>query len=251
MVSVEATIEALVRRDRLVVTAALGGLIALAWGYLLAGAGMPLMKPVSWSLDYAVLMFLMWWIMMLAMMLPSAAPTILLFAMVNRKQRSSGRPYVGTGAFAVGYLSAWSGFSLVAVTLQWAFEHTSLLAPNLSVGTILGSVLLLAAGVYQLTPVKHACLGQCRSPHAFLGTHWRRGTGGAFRMGSVHGTYCVGCCWFLMGLLFVGGVMNLYWIVGLALVVLLEKALPAGHWLAYAIGVALLASGAFILVRHF
>jgi predicted metal-binding membrane protein len=250
--SIDATLEALVRRDRQVVIAALTIVIALSWGYLLVGAGMPMTTPVSWTLGYAVLMFFMWWIMMLAMMLPSAAPMVLLFATVNRKQRETSHPYVATSVFALGYLAAWVGFSLVAVMLQWGFERTHLLSsPLVGANVILGGVLLFAAGVYQLTPIKHACLGHCRSPHAFLGTHWRQATLGALRMGLEHGAYCVGCCWFLMGLLFFGGVMNLYWIVGLALFVFFEKNVPAGHWLGYASGVALSVWGLATLVLAF
>jgi predicted metal-binding membrane protein len=274
-VSVDATLEAAVRRERVIVVTALTAVIALSWAHLLAGAGMgmsafemtrmsqlgmaermsevgmacmAMMTPVVWTLGYAVLMFFMWWVMMVAMMLPSAAPMILLFATVNRKQRETGHPHVATSIFAVGYLVAWAGFSLIAMILQWGLERTGILSPML-VGTnvIFGAVLLLAAGVYQLTPIKHACLRHCRSPLAFLSTHWRRGTRGALRMGLVHGAFCVGCCWFLMGLLFFGGVMNLYWIAGLALFVLFEKTVPAGHWLGYATGVALLIWGAGML----
>ena len=276
---VDATLEAVVRRDRLVVITALTAVIALSWAYLLAGAGMgmsafeitrmsqlgvaggmseggmtgmAMMTPAVWTLGYAVLMFFMWWVMMVAMMLPSAAPMILLFATVNRKQRETGHPHVATSIFAVGYLAAWAGFSLVAVILQWGFERTGILSPML-VGTnvIFGGVLLLAAGVYQLTPIKHACLRHCRSPLAFLITHWRRDARGALRMGLVHGAFCVGCCWFLMGLLFFGGVMNLYWIAGIALFVLFEKTVPAGHWLGYATGVALLVWGTGMLALAF
>ena len=273
-VPVDATLEAVVRRDRLVVVSALTAVIALSWAYLLAGAGMgmsafemtrmsqlgmaggmagmAIMTPAVWTPGYAVLMFFMWWVMMVAMSLPSAAPMILLFATVNRKQRETGHPYVATSIFAVGYLAAWAGFSLVAVILQWGFERTGILSPML-VGTnvIFGGVLLLAAGVYQLTPIKHACLRHCRSPLAFLSTHWRRDARGALRMGLVHGAFCIGCCWFLMGLLFFGGVMNLYWIAGLALFVLFEKTVPAGHWLGYATGVALLVWGAGMLALAF
>jgi len=278
-VPVDATLEAVLRRDRLVVVTALTAVIALSWAYLLVGAGMgmsafemtrmshlgiakgmfegdmagmAMMTPVVWTPRYAVLMLLMWWVMMVAMMLPSAAPMILLFATVNRKQRETGHPHVATSMFSVGYLAAWAGFSLVAVILQWGLERTGILSPML-IGTnvIFGGVLLLAAGVYQLTPIKHACLRHCRSPLAFLGTHWRRGTRGALSMGLVHGAFCVGCCWFLMGLLFFGGVMNLYWIAGLALFVLFEKTVPAGHWLGYATGVALLVWGAGVLALAF
>ena len=209
---------------------------------------MAMMTPAVWTPGYAVLMFCMWWNMMVAMMLPSAAPMILLFATVNRRQRDTGHPYVPTSIFALGYLAVWAGFSLVAVALQWGFERTALLSPMLAAtNVIFGGVLLLAAGAYQLTPMKQACLRHCRSPLAFLGTHWRRGAQGALRMGIEHGAYCVGCCWFLMGLLFFGGVMNLYWIVGLALFVLFEKTFPAGHWLGYATGVVLSVWGVSML----
>ena len=273
-VSVDARLEAVVTRDRLIVVTALTAVIALSWAYLVTGAGMgmsafemtrmsqlgmaggmacmAMMTPVVWTLGYAVLMFFMWWVMMVAMMLPSAAPMILLFATVNRKQRETSHPHVATSIFAVGYLAAWAGFSLVAVILQWGFAQTGILSPML-VGTnvTFGGVLLLAAGIYQLTPIKHACLRHCRSPLAFLSTHWRRGARGALRMGLMHGAFCVGCCWFLMGLLFFGGVMNLYWIAGLALFVLFEKTVPAGHWIGYATGVALLVWGAGILALAF
>lgn len=276
---VDATLEAVVRRDRLIVVTAVTAVIALSWAYLMGGAGtgmsafemtrmaqlgtaggvseggmagMAMMTPVVWTPGYAVLLFFMWWVMMVAMMLPSAAPMILLFATVNRKQRETGHPHVETSIFAVGYLVAWAGLSLVAMILQWGFERTGILSPML-VGTsvIFGAVLLLAAGAYQLTPIKHACLRHCRSPLAFLSTHWRRGARGALRLGLVHGAFCVGCCWFLMGLLFLGGVMNLYWIAGLALFVLFEKTVPAGHWLGYAAGVALLLWGAGMLALAF
>jgi predicted metal-binding membrane protein len=273
-VSVDDTLETIVRRERLVVVTALTTVIALSWACLLAGAGMgmsalemtrmsqlemagdragmAMLTPAVWTPGYAVLMFVMWWIMMVAMMLPSAAPMILLFAAVNRKQCETGNPYVATSIFAIGYLAAWAGFSLVAVFLQWTFERTGTLSPMLiATNVIFGGVLLLAAGAYQLTPLKHACLRHCRSPIAFLGTHWRRDARGALRMGLVHGAFCVGCCWFLMGLLFFGGVMNLYWIAGIAVFVLLEKTVPAGHWLGYATGVALLLWGAGILALAF
>ena len=255
-VPVDATLEAVVRRDRLVVVTALIAVIALSWAYLLAGAGMSMadmaMAPAVWTPGYAVLMFFMWWVMMVAMMLPSAAPMILVFATINRKQRETGHPHVDTSIFVLGYLAAWAGFSLVAVILQWVFEQTGILSPMLvATNMVFGGVLLLAAGIYQLTPIKHACLRHCRSPLTFLSTHWRRDAHGALSMGLLHGAFCVGCCWFLMGLLFFGGVMNLYWIAGIALFVLFEKTVPAGHWLGYATGVALLVWGAGLLARLF
>ncbi len=278
-VPIDTTLEAVVRRDRLVVIAVLTVVVVLSLAYLLAGAGMgvstfemtrmaqlgmagdmseggmagmAMMTPAVWTPSYAILMFFMWWVMMVAVMLPSATPMILLFATVNRKQRESGHPHVATSVFAVGYLAAWASFSLVAVILQYGFERAGILSPMLvGINVIFGGALLLAAGVYQLTPIKHACLRHCQSPLAFLSTHWQRGTRGALRMGLVHGAFCVGCCWFLMGLLFFGGVMNLYWIAGLALFVLFEKTVPAGHWFGYAAGIALLVWGAGILALAF
>jgi predicted metal-binding membrane protein len=288
----DSTLTAVLKRDRLVVIAALVAVIVLAWAYILTGAGvgvsgvevgtttgapagtasadhdmdivshkgtsdamqdmgMAAMAPMAWTPGYAVLMFFMWWIMMMAMMLPSATPMILLFALINRKQRENGAPYVPTGIFAAGYLLVWGAFSLVAVTAQWGLERFGLLSSMLaSTSVLLGAGLLIAAGAYQLSPLKHACLRHCRSPLFFIGHHWRPGDMGALRMGVEHGAFCTGCCWFLMALLFYGGVMNLYWIVGLAVFVLLEKTIPAGHWLGRIIGALLIAwGGALILAR--
>jgi predicted metal-binding membrane protein len=207
-----------------------------------------MMTPAVWTPGYAILMFFMWLIMMVAMMLPSAAPTVLLFATINRKQRETAHPLVATSIFTLGYCTAWAIFSAVAVMMQWRFERAGILSPML-VGTneIFGAVLVLGAGIYQLTPIKHACLRHCRSPLAFLSKYWRPGARGALYMGIVHGVFCVGCCWILMGLLFFGGVMNLYWVTGLALFVLLEKTVPVGHWIGYVVGVGLVACGTWLL----
>jgi predicted metal-binding membrane protein len=282
-------LSAVLKRDRLVVITALVTVIVAAWTYILAGAGMGMsafemtakpegmaqsgadmpgmdmgedpsgamqdmaravIGPMTWTPGYAVLMFFMWWIMMMAMMLPSAAPMILLFAMVNRKQREKGAPYVPTGIFAAGYVLVWGAFSLVAVGAQWGLERTGLMSSTMaSTSAMLGAGLLIGAGIYQLTPLKHACLRHCRSPIFFISHHWRPGDLGALRMGIEHGAFCTGCCWFLMALLFYGGVMNLYWIAGIALFVLLEKTIPAGHWLGRITGVLLIAwGGALVLV---
>jgi predicted metal-binding membrane protein len=264
--SIDSAIERAVKRDRTIVLVALTGVVVLSWVYVLSGAGMGMsalemtqmsdggamgmMMPAEWSLEYAGVMILMWWVMMIAMMLPSATPMVLLFAMLNRKQREKGNAYVPTALFASAYLVVWAFFSIVAVAVQWGLEATNLLSPMLvSVSAFLGGGLLLAAGIYQLTPIKQACLKHCRSPLQFVLSHWRGGRRGAFRMGVEHGAYCVGCCWFLMGLLFFGGVMNLYWIAGLALFVLLEKTVPAGHWLSYGTGLALMAWGGWVLIE--
>jgi predicted metal-binding membrane protein len=261
---IDSAIERAVKRDRTIVLVALISVVLLSWFYVLAGAGMGMsafemtrmgdagamgmMMPAQWSGEYAGVMFLMWWVMMIAMMLPSATPMVLLFAMVNRKQKEKGNAYVPTVLFASAYLVVWALFSVVAVALQWGLEATALLSPILaSASAFLGGGLLLTAGIYQLTPIKQACLKHCRSPLQFVMSHWRNGRRGAFRMGVEHGAYCVGCCWFLMGLLFFGGVMNLYWIIGLAVFVFIEKTIPAGHWFSYCVGVVLIISGIFVL----
>lgn len=263
---IDSAIERAVKLDRTIVLVALTAVVVLSWVYVLAGAGMGMsafemtrmsgggamgmMMPAKWSLEYAGVMFLMWWVMMIAMMLPSATPMVLLFTLVNRKQKEKGNPYVPTALFASAYLVVWAWFSVVAVTVQWSLEATALLSPMLvSASAFLGGGLLLAAGIYQLTPIKQACLKHCRSPLQFVMSHWRDGRRGAFRMGVEHGAYCVGCCWFLMGLLFFGGVMNLYWIIGLAVFVFIEKTIPAGHWFSYCVGVLLILCGVAVLLE--
>jgi predicted metal-binding membrane protein len=254
-------LEQVLRRDRAVVTLLLVTVTAASWVYLLAGVGMEmdprhmsmlipsqsgmahmLMAPAAWSSAYALLMFLMWWLMMIAMMLPSAAPVALLHAGLTRQGLAR-----ATSAFIAGYLVMWGAFSLVAAIAQWALERAGLLsAMMMSTSGLLGAGLLLAAGVWQLTPLKAACLRHCRSPLSFLSGNWRPGIGGAFRMGAVHGTYCLGCCWFLMALMFYAGVMNLIWTIGLALFVLAEKLLPAGVAFGRISGLLLIAAGAWL-----
>jgi predicted metal-binding membrane protein len=207
-----------------------------------------MMQPAVWTPSYATLMFFMWWIMMVAMMLPSASPMILLFARIQRQQKAKGSPFVPTSVFTAGYLVTWGAFSVIAAGAQWGFERAGLLSAMMtSTSGLFAGVLLLAAGIYQLTPLKHACLRHCRGPIQFITHHWRHGSGGAFRMGIDHGAFCLACCWLLMALLFVGGVMNLYWIVGLALFVLLEKTIPAGHWLGSITGIGLMIWGGWLM----
>ena len=257
-------LEAVLRRDRWVLAAGLVVVLALAWGWLLAGAGMQMsaldmtamagmdgwmMQPAVWTPAYALLIFTMWWVMMVAMMLPSAVPVLLLFARVNRTDKATPAPLAATVLFASGYLLAWGGFSAIAAALQWALESARLMSPMLeTTNRWLGAGILVAAGLWQLTPLKAVCLRHCRTPLGFLTGNWRSGNLGALRMGLEHGAYCLGCCWFLMALLFFGGVMNLYWIVGLAVYVLLEKTIPMGHWVARAAGIALLAWGVMMVV---
>lgn len=250
-------VERALKRDRWIVLASLLVVIASAWAYIVAGAGMERVSGASnsmtqtWSADYFLLMLSMWCVMMVAMMLPSAAPMILLFAAINKKNDERGSPVVSTGVFVTGYVAAWGGFSVVATSLQWGLEKLTVLTPMMTSASLpFGSALLIAAGIYQLTPLKHACLRHCRSPIDYLGHRWRSGMIGALVMGLEHGLFCLGCCWVLMALLFYGGIMNLKWIIGLALFVLLEKGAPAGHWVGRFSGVALIVWGTTILLRY-
>ena len=261
--------EALLRRERLVVAACMLVICSLSWWYVFAGAGTgmstlamttwqfpPPIYPTSasaWPLFYWCLMIVMWWVMMIAMMLPSASPTVLLYARVHRHNRSQAgnqEAVVPALAFVAGYLLAWLVFSLVVTTLQWALEQLGLVHGMMmwSSNRSLSGLFLLAAGLYQFSPLKTVCLTHCQSPAAFLSRHWRSGRLGALRMGVVHGAYCVGCCWSLMLLLFAGGIMNLVWIAGLALLVLVEKLVPGGDRLARLSGGVMLLVGAWLLL---
>ncbi|SDL68875.1 Predicted metal-binding membrane protein [Modicisalibacter muralis] len=261
-------IERVLRHDRAIVAGGLLVVVALCWAYLLSGAGvmggvsdasmsmgMDMgVEGASWTPGYALLMLLMWVVMMAAMMLPGVAPMLLLFTAITARRGAGQRRTIATGAFALGYIVTWAVFSLAAVALQFVLESTALLSPMMrTTHAALAGVTLIAAGIYQWTPLKRACLQHCRSPLDFVLTHWREGTRGAFEMGLRHGTYCVGCCWALMLLLFVVGVMNLAWIAGLAIFVLVEKFAPAGPWLERGVGVALMAWGLAILAMavHF
>lgn len=219
-------------------------LVGLCWWFLAAGGGMP-----SAGMDMARMapppfgaLVIMWWLMMLAMMLPSAAPAILLYARVRqqRQDEALAQPWL----FALGYAIVWALFSIIAATIQ-----AGVASPDMTISSAdVASAVLIAAGLYQLSPIKGACLRNCRSPVQFITRHWRPGTAGAVRLGLLHGSYCVGCCWLLMALLFVGGVMNFTWIAVLTVAVAAEKILPAGEWVSRAIGVALIGWGAVRLL---
>jgi len=248
-------LERLLRRDRAVTIAALLAASLLAWAYILSGAGMDMSSiemnampgmamPRSWTLPFFALMFAMWAVMMLAMMLPSAAPMILLFTTIERR-RNQAPPYVATALFTAAYGVVWSGFGVVATLLQWTLDRMALLSPALATtnGLIAGAI-LIAAGVYQFTPLKQACLRSCRSPLEFISRYWNSGP---FGIGLRHGIYCVGCCWMMMLLLFVGGVMNMIWVAVIATFVLAEKVAPRGPWLGYGVGTSLIAWGGWTL----
>jgi predicted metal-binding membrane protein len=240
---------ALLARDRAIVAGSLAFVIILAWAYLLAGAGVGMetmdmgggqlmVMAREWTLGYGLVVFLMWAVMMVAMMLPSAAPVTLLVASIAGKRPATrGTPGLLMVPFVCGYLGVWFLFAGVATLLQWRLDAAELLSPRMALASqLVGGAVLVAAGVYQWTPFKQACLVHCRSPLGFLMQHWRDGTRGAFVSGARHGMFCLGCCWMLMVLLFVGGIMNLAWIAGIALLVLIEKTLPWGGWTGRATG---------------
>lgn len=285
--------ERLLKRDRAVTVAALALLCTLTWVYIAAGAGLGMpawdmttlallphqagaqpmpgmempfmdmdmdiaMSGEAWDPAQWALVIGMWWAMMVAMMTPSAAPTILLYARVLRHAAAAGGPLANdiptararTGLFAAGYFLAWLAFSVVAATLQQVLQQTGVLS-SMTMGSRIGwlsGTVLVVAGLYQLSPWKNACLSRCRAPAAFLARHWRPGATGALRLGLLHGAWCVGCCWMLMALLFVGGVMNLVWIVALSVLVLAEKHLPGGRWLGLGAGIVLVAWGLVVLL---
>lgn len=290
-------LERLLRRDRAITVAGVAMLCALAWLYVLTGAGLGMhigdmttlalfphlqgraampdmpgmamagmdmsdmdmsgsgadammadMMRMAWSPVVWALMIAMWWTMMMAMMLPSAAPAILLYGQVYRHAQAQGRIKDGvapTGPFLAGYVLLWLAFSIVATTLHWWLERQGILS-SATMGSQkawLSGGILIAAGLYQFSPFKNVCLSHCRSPASFLSRHWRPGAGGALRLGVLHGAYCVGCCWALMLLLFVGGVMNLVWIAALATMVLIEKLSPTGRGIGRATGLLLIVWG--------
>ena len=214
-----------------------------------AMAEMGMSMDMPWTITDAGFTFVMWTVMMVAMMTPSAAPVVLIFAGMQRRQTGRRLP-AGLLAFGAGYLLVWSGFSLVAAAAQWMLHEAAVLSPAMRTASpwVSGGI-LIGAGIYQLTPSKGACLTHCQSPLGFLMSHWRNGTAGALRMGITHGAYCVGCCWALMCVLFVVGVMNLVWVAALSALVLIEKIVPAGQTVARASGAAMVVAGLLIWVR--
>ena len=254
-------LERAIRHDRVIV---LGGLVAitlLAWRYLIgmaatmkmgaagkamhAAMGMP--EMAAWGAGELIMLFLMWAVMMVAMMLPSAAPVILL--VMGTYRRRGGRARVLAVAFSSGYLLAWTAFSAAAGLAQLMLHRAAMLTPDMATqSAIIGGAVLLFAGAYQWLPVKRACLTRCRSPLAFLGSHWREGAAGALSMGLRHGLFCVGCCWALMLLLFAAGVMNLLWVAAIAGFVLIEKLASGGYLIGRVAGVALIVWGASVIL---
>jgi len=253
-------LEAILRRERLIIGGCLAAMVVLAWLYLLHAKsampdmdmpGMVMPELNKWEPTTVLLLFVMWTVMMVAMMVPSAAPMVLAFLTVNQRRQAMDRPLVPVAIFLFGYLAVWTAFSAVATFAEWGLHQAAMLSTTMTAtSTALNGGLLIAAGLFQWTPLKRACLKGCRSPLSFLMSEWRDGTAGAFVMGLRHGAYCVGCCWVLMALLFVAGVMNLLWVAVIALFVMAEKILAKGELLAQVAGIALIIAGA-ALMAHF
>ena len=217
--------------------------LALDMGHPLAQLTMP--ASSVWTAGNLLAILCMWAVMMAAMMLPSALPAVATFARLC--ERGGERPRLWS--FVTAYLLVWMGFSVAATAAQWALQYAEWIDPMVvSTSSWLSASLLLIAGVYQFSPLKRVCLANCRTPIGFLIGEWRTGVRGAFVMGLRHGWFCLGCCWALMGLLFVGGVMNLAWIAALSIAVAIEKLAPKGEKVALVLGVGLIAAGAMRLV---
>ena len=242
----------MLRRERLIVLSAIATLIVLAWAYTVGVAlqstpmagGMTMPAMMAWTgVDFAY-MFAMWAVMMVAMMMPSATPTVLIYGTVRRRRQETGRAYAPTGAFVLGYLFVWVAVSLAATLVNWWLHAEGAMTAMMGrVAPLGGGAVLIGAGVFQYTKLKQTCLENCRTPLAFLTQNWREGTRGAFMMGAHHGAYCLGCCWMLMALLFGLGVMNIAWVAVLTVVVLAEKLLPHGAYISRALGAVLIIWG--------
>jgi predicted metal-binding membrane protein len=251
------SIAALSRRDRVLISTCLLVITALAWAYLghlarqmsssmeydsmMAKMGMGV--NVRWTAAEVFFTFVMWAVMMVGMMTGTAAPMLLLFAGAQARVRQRGVS-LAVLAFGLAYVTVWVGFSACAALAQWALHETAMLSPSMAASSPqLAGAILMAAGAYQLTPFKGMCLTRCRSPLGFFMTSWRPGTLGAFQMGLRHGAYCLGCCWALMCVLFVVGVMNLMWVAALTVFVLIEKIGPAGTVVARVAGAVMVVFG--------
>src|ERR1700730_5516452 len=268
---IEAMLDIILRRDRIIVAAALAALTALAWTYVLwlaadmnmggmemtgfrmvpAGIGIMAPAPAPWQAIEFVYVFAMWAVMMVGMMTPSAAPMVPIYSRVGRQATAQGKPFAATGWFATGYLLTWVGVSVVAIAAQWALERTALLDPKMaSASQVFGGIVLIAAGVYQWTPLKDICLAQCQSPLLFIQRQggFRRDRSGSLLLGLRHGAYCIGCGWVVMALLFVGGVMNVLWIATISAFVLIEKIVPVGRLISRIAGAGFVAAGTWLVV---
>ena len=255
------SLEYLLKRDRLVITGGLFFITLLSWLYIIylyrqmvymdmnaLFFAMP-MTP-KWTPTDFILLLLMWLVMMIAMMTPSVAPLILVFAKVNRERKRQNHPFVNAGYLITGYFLVWAAFSVAATSLQWLLQQIAWLNPEMkTTNKILGGIILILTGIFQFTPLKKTCLTYCRSPLNFVLLHWKEGKQGALKMGIANGFYCLGCCWLLMAVLFVAGIMNLLWVALIALFVLVEKISQDIKWIPYVAGLALIAYGILFLTR--
>jgi predicted metal-binding membrane protein len=249
------------KRDRIIILSGLFFTTLLSWSYIIylykqmypmnmdaLFFAMPMTS--EWTYIDFSLLFLMWIVMMIAMMTPSVSPLILIFAMINRQRKQQERPFVNAAYLIAGYFLVWAAFSLVATALQWLLQLMSLLNSEMkTTNKILGGIILIATGIFQFTPLKQTCLAHCRSPLNFVLQHWKEGKQGALKMGIENGFYCLGCCWMLMLLLFVTGIMNLLWVSIIAIFVLLEKILPRTKWVPYIAGTVLILYGILLFIR--
>ena len=252
-------ISTIVNNDRAVVGMSLAGITVLAWVYLILETekmsrmdmGMAMPQMATWGLGHLGFLVVMWSIMMVAMMVPSVTPMVMMFTTVNRKRQEEGRrDLLPIGIFVSGYLIAWAFFSAGVSVAQWILHAAALMSPMMtSTSAILGGGLLIAGGIYQWTPLKYACLVHCRTPISFLMTSWRPGRRGALIMGLHHGLFCVGCCWVLMALLFVAGVMNVLWVGAIAAFVFIEKVAPRGEIIGRTAGVLLVGAGLWVITQ--
>jgi predicted metal-binding membrane protein len=251
------SLETALRWDRVIVGSGLAGITIFSWVYLISitremhwvdlGRHVLMPHPQHRGSHDLAMLCAMWSIMMVAMMVPAVTPTVLMFTRLNRSRHHEHTPYGETGGFLGGYLILWTVYSLLAGLAQWALHSTGLISDVMvSTSKVLGGLLLVGAGVYQWTPLKNACLRHCRSPLSFLMTRWKNGAAGALWMGLEHGSYCVACCWLLMLLLFVTGVMNLLWMGAITALVLIEKISPAGPWVTRMSGALLAGWGAWM-----
>lgn len=250
-------LDAALRRQGWILATCLTSLAALAWWYTLEigarmSTGMGAMAALGahrmvLGPGEVAITFLMWAVMMVAMMLPAATPAVLLHAAAARQRQAAGR-VTRTGLFVLGYLAAWTLFSVGATGLQWLLHDLALLTGAMAVESrLIAGLVLIGTGLYQWSPLKYACLRHCQSPLGFFMSHWRDGCVGAARMGFEHGLYCVGCCWLLMLILFLVGVMNMAWVAAIAIYVLAEKLLPLGRRLAQASGAIAIGVGCALL----
>lgn len=251
----------MLKRDQFFVFIGLFLLTVISWAYIThLNSAMPsesmdsMVNDVAmpqmhqWDIKDVATIAIMWSVMMTAMMLPSATPMILIFSTVNRKRHLSGNKIVPTWIFLSGYLLVWIGFSIMATGTQWGMHTLSLISPELKIiNPLVSGMVLMAAGIYQFTPIKDVCLKNCHSPLGFIMGNWRDGKFGALLMGLQHGKYCVGCCWAFMLLLFVAGVMNLLWVAIITIFIFLEKVAPIRHWLSRTAGFLLAAWGLGII----